>query len=928
MAIDEGVANEEVFVFYLDTNGESVCRKATTAEKASLLERDGAGPANTIYSGGRRATKGSGQSPMTTATGKTLLPSAGLRIVLHATTQLQNDPVARDAFIVAANRWEALVSTPMTVVLDVDYGSTFFGQAWASPGILGATGTTNINTVFSEVRNPLINTANGVEESQLYNALPAATVFVELNATNIDIANMRFTRTVARAIGLSPDITNPDSLSIGQGDAGIGFNSAHPFDFDPENGISAGTLDFDAVVVHEIGHALGFTSRSGDGVTAPISMWDLFRFRPGAASLGTMPTARRVMTEGGDQIFFNNRSNSFGTTELALSTGGSDGVGGDGAQSSHWKDDRFYSFIGIMDPRLKRGEREIITSNDLSALDTFGYTISGTAPNPQPPPAPPVNDNFSAAIVLNPQSDSTTGTNAGATKEVGEGSFGGGCGTVKKSVWYSWTPTVAGLAVFDTIGSNYDTFLSVYTGNTVSSANFLTQNDDAQAGVDYSRVSFNTQVGTTYRIAIDGFDCDTGNFTLNWTIPQARKIAGRVTNENGNPMSGLPVYLSDFQSQVINTNSNGEYAFNNLSPGRSYSVRPENQGGFIGWTPASYSFSNLSSDQTANFVRFVAPSFIISGRVVNESGNAMPGIAISVPGARTPIGNQFIPDVLTDANGDYSFQLSAGGNYEVKPVTFGHAYTPALRSFTNLSANQTANFTLSRQIYNMVGRVLENGAGAIANVTVTLVMGSGGGTRTASTGSDGFYRFDDVPIVSSYFFTPQKSGYFFTPASQMVPFPSTGLSDFYGTKIHPIEASDFFVRQHYLDFLNRPGDSSGVDFWVGGIEQCGTNSTCRDFKRIQTSAAFFLSIEFQETGYLVYRMYKAGYGNLPGGAPVPVRLADFLPDTQQIGNGVVVGVGDWQTRLNNNKIVFAQNFVSRELFLAVHPATLTPAGVY
>ena len=923
-AIDESVDNSEVFVFYRDTNGESVCRKANLAEQASLLERDGAGPANTIYTGGRRVSKGSGESPMMTATGKTLLPSAGLRIVLHATTQLQNDPVARDAFIVAANRWEALISTPITVVLDVDYGSTFFGQPWGSPGILGATATTNINTVFSNVRSPLVNTANGAEETQLYNALPAATVFVELNATNIDIANMRITRTVARAIGLSPDISNPDSLAIGQGDAGIGFNSAHTFDFDPENGISAGTLDFDAVVVHEIGHALGFTSRSGDGVTAPISMWDLFRFRPGAASLGTMPTARRVMTEGGEQVFFNNRPNSFGSMELALSTGGSDGVGGDGAQSSHWQDDRFYAFIGIMDPRLKSGQREVITSNDLLALDTFGYTISGTAPPPRPPAPPPVNDNFSAAIALNPLSDSITGTNAGATKEVGEGPFGGGCGTVKKSVWYSWTPTVSSTAVFDTIGSAYDTYLSVYEGNAVNSISAVASNDDAQSGVNYSRVTFNTQAGKTYRIAVDGFDCDTGTFNLNWTIPEARKIAGRVTNENGNPISGLPVYLSDSQSLVVNTNSNGEYAFTNLSHARRYSVRPEQQqGGFIGWTPASHLFESLTSDQTANFVRYVVPSFIVSGRVTHADGYVMPNIAIRVPGARTPVNLFTIPDARTDANGNYSFQLEAGRTYEVTPVDPNYSYTPTAFTFANLSANQTANFTASRRIYNIVGRVLENGVG-LGDVTMTLRLGSTGLTRTANTGSDGIYRFDDVPLVGSYGFSPQKFSYIFNPLGYGTSSVFAGVIDFHGTKVHPIETSDFFVRQHYLDFLNRPGDSSGVQFWVGGVEQCGFNSVCRDFMRIQTSAAFFLSIEFQETGYMVYRMYKTAYGNLPGGAPVPVRLAEFLPDTRQIGQGVVVGVGNWQALLESNKQAFALDFVTRSRFTDAFAASLTP----
>src|SRR6266566_3622891 len=59
-------------------------------------------------------------------------PSAGLRIILHGTSQLNQNAIARNAFIVAANRWEAIISTPVTVVLDVDFGTTFFGTPFPS----------------------------------------------------------------------------------------------------------------------------------------------------------------------------------------------------------------------------------------------------------------------------------------------------------------------------------------------------------------------------------------------------------------------------------------------------------------------------------------------------------------------------------------------------------------------------------------------------------------------------------------------------------------------------------------------------------------------------------------------------------------------------------------------------------------------------
>jgi uncharacterized repeat protein (TIGR01451 family) len=141
---------------------------------------------------------------------------------------------------------------------------------------------------------------------------------------------------------------------------------------------------------------------------------------------------------------------------------------------------------------------------------------------------------------------------------------------------------------------------------------------------------------------------------------------------------------------------------------------------------------------------------------------------------------------------------------------------------------------------------------------------------------------------------------------------------------NPIDKTDFFVRQHYLDFLNREPDPPGFGFWTNQITSCGNDPTCIEIKRINVSAAFFLSIEFQETGYLVYRFYKAGYGNLPG-APVPLKLNEFLPDTQQIGLGVVVGAGNWQAQLENNKVAFALDFVTRSRFTTAYPTTLTAA---
>ncbi|MDQ3917668.1 MAG: FG-GAP-like repeat-containing protein [Acidobacteriota bacterium] len=148
----------------------------------------------------------------------------------------------------------------------------------------------------------------------------------------------------------------------------------------------------------------------------------------------------------------------------------------------------------------------------------------------------------------------------------------------------------------------------------------------------------------------------------------------------------------------------------------------------------------------------------------------------------------------------------------------------------------------------------------------------------------------------------------------------------------PIDGSSFFVRQHYHDFLNREPDDAGLQFWTNGIESCGADAQCREVKRINTSAAFFLSIEFQETGYLVERIYKTAFGDADGSSNFPsqhtlkvpvVRLNEFLLDTQRIGQGVVVGQGDWQTQLENNKQAFVLDFASRQPFTNLFPAAMT-----
>lgn len=149
-----------------------------------------------------------------------------------------------------------------------------------------------------------------------------------------------------------------------------------------------------------------------------------------------------------------------------------------------------------------------------------------------------------------------------------------------------------------------------------------------------------------------------------------------------------------------------------------------------------------------------------------------------------------------------------------------------------------------------------------------------------------------------------------------------------------IDDPQTYVCQHYHDFLNRQPDAPGQAFWTDQITSCGANQQCIEIRRINVSASFFLSIEFQNTGYLVERLYKAAYGDASGAStfpnphqlPVPIiRFNEFLQDTGQIGQGVIVGQGNWEQILENNKQAFAADFVQRARFTTAFPLSMTAA---
>ena len=126
------------------------------------------------------------------------------------------------------------------------------------------------------------------------------------------------------------------------------------------------------------------------------------------------------------------------------------------------------------------------------------------------------NNSFSAALPLMGTSGSETDSNENATLETNEPPLDAGTGGA--SVWYRYTPTQSGTLSVDTIGSDFDTVLTAYTGSTFP-LNRVAFNDDISFsnGVVTSAISLAVLANTTYYLRVTSFGSTKGKISLNWS---------------------------------------------------------------------------------------------------------------------------------------------------------------------------------------------------------------------------------------------------------------------------------------------------------------------------------------------------------------------------------------------------------------------------
>ncbi len=189
--------------------------------------------------------------------------------------------------------------------------------------------------------------------------------------------------------------------------------------------------------------------------------------------------------------------------------------------------------------------------------------------------------------------------------------------------------------------------------------------------------------------------------------------------------------------------------------------------------------------------------------------------------------------------------------------------------------------------------------------TLRFSAGETGKSFTISIIDDGFAETDET--INLTLGNPTGAGF---GATTTITLTITD-NDLATAAANPVNTPEFFVRQHYLDFLNREPEEAGFNAWVNLLRNCQPNDTKCD--RIEVSAAFFRSPEYQLKGYYVIRFYLAALGRLP-------TYREFIRDTQRIN-------APTGAEVIANQAAYANEFTQRADFLEIYSALSNAAYV-
>jgi len=122
---------------------------------------------------------------------------------------------------------------------------------------------------------------------------------------------------------------------------------------------------------------------------------------------------------------------------------------------------------------------------------------------------------------------------------------------------------------------------------------------------------------------------------------------------------------------------------------------------------------------------------------------------------------------------------------------------------------------------------------------------------------------------------------------------------------NPIDSPEFFVRQHYRDFLNREPEADGLAAWTNVLNNCPTGDLiCLHEQRLTTSGGFFGSTEFHLKGYFAFRFYRVAFDRLP-------EYSEISADMQNV-------TGETPEDVYARKTTFMNGFVQRPEFAGLY----------
>ena len=489
--------------------------------------------------------------------------------------------------------------------------------------------------------------------------------------------------------------------------------------------------------------------------------------------------------------------------------------------------------------------------------------------------------------------------------------------------------TPRGLSVFEGNSGTTDivipVILSAASGKTVT-VDYNTQAITATSGVDYQPVSGGltfppgvTERSVTVSVNGDTIDEDTETFFLRLT-----NAVNAGISTGSNPPGTCPI-LDDDPTPTLSISDMSVTEGNAGTINTTFTVSLTAASGrqvSVAYATANGSATGGSDYQSTSGNLFFTPGETTKDITVVVNGDASPELDESFFVNLSNVNNailiwpQGLGTIINDDGGSGTSVQFRNSLYGV--VEDGQRFNVAVTRTGDTSATATVDFTTTD------GIALQRTDYTIASGTITFAPGETSKTFPVLIADDLYTEANEVLTLTLSNAVGATLG---SPAAatlmivdnELVPIPIR----------NPLDAPEFFVRQHYSDFLNRSPDPGGLAFWTNEITQCGSDMACTRNKRIDVSNAFFYELEFQQTGSYVYRVDRESFGNNqpfanpnpdpahPGEEKKVPLFLPFMKDRARVRGG---------PQLAQLQLDFANTFVQRPEFTGKYPVSLDGPG--